>query len=391
MANPEHLTILKQGVWHWNVWRTDDIESRGVPIVGDLPWVDLSEVNLRGANLQGAHLFRANLSGADLSGANFRRASLSGANLSRARLSGSDLWAADLSGAELSDAKLTGVVLDWANLSAANLSRANLCQTDIGGANFNSANLWEADFTEAIALRTSFGDVDLSTAVGLETVRHHGPSSIGIDTLYKSRGKIPEVFLRGCGLSDWEIEAAKLYDPSLSASAVTDVVYRVANLRNNQPFQYYSCFISYSTKDQAFADRLYADLQGKGARCWFAPHDIVGGRKIHEQIDEAIRVHDKLLLILSEHSMASNWVGTEIADARELEAREKKQMLFPITIAPFEEVKKWKLFDADRGKDSARVIREYYIPDFSSWERDAAGYQREFEKLVAALKAGSNP
>jgi hypothetical protein len=54
-----------------------------------------------------------------------------------------------------------------------------------------------------------------------------------------------------------------------------------------RPIEYYSCFISYSTKDQAFADRLYA-----------APHDIMGGRKIHEQIDEAIRVHDKLLLIL---------------------------------------------------------------------------------------------
>jgi len=66
-------------------------------------------------------------------------------------------------------------------------------------------------------------------------------------------------------------------------------------------------------------------------------------------------------------------------------------MLFQITIARFEEVQKWKLKDADRGRDSAREIREYYIPDFSSWERDAAGYQREFEKLVAALKAGSNP
>ena len=89
--------------------------------------------------------------------------------------------------------------------------------------------------------------------------------------------------------------------------------------------------------------------------------------------------------------MASVWVGTEIANAREREAREKKQMLFPITIAPFEEVKKWKKFDADRGKDSAREIREYYIPDFSHWESDRVGYQKEFERLVAALKAGSNP
>lgn len=30
-------------------------------------------------------------------------------------------------------------------------------------------------------------------------------------------------------------------------------------------------------------------------RCWFAPHDIGGGCTIHEQIDDAIRLHDKLL------------------------------------------------------------------------------------------------
>jgi TIR domain len=35
-----------------------------------------------------------------------------------------------------------------------------------------------------------------------------------------------------------------------------------------------SCFISYLTKDQEFADRLYADLQNKGVQCWFAPHDL---------------------------------------------------------------------------------------------------------------------
>ena len=82
---------------------------------------------------------------------------------------------------------------------------------------------------------------------------------------------------------------------------------------------FYSCFISYSTKDQEFVDRLHADLQSKGVRCWFAPHDIQGGKKVHEQIDEAIRVYDKLLLILSDSSMASEWVKTEIAHARQKE------------------------------------------------------------------------
>jgi hypothetical protein len=50
----------------------------------------------------------------------------------------------------------------------------------------------------------------------------------------------------------------------------------------------YSCFISYSSKDQLFADRLHADLQDKGVRCWFAPHDLPIGAKTRDAIDEAI-------------------------------------------------------------------------------------------------------
>jgi hypothetical protein len=98
------------------------------------------------------------------------------------------------------------------------------------------------------------------------------------------------------------------------------------------------------------------------------------------------RLHVKLLLILSEASMNSPWVGTEIANAREREAREGKQMLFPISIVPYKKVRSWKLCDADRGRDSAREIREYFIPDFSNW-KDHDSYQKAFQRLVADLKA----
>jgi hypothetical protein len=150
---------------------------------------------------------------------------------------------------------------------------------------------------------------------------------------------------------------------------------------------FYSCFISYSTKDQEFADRLYADLQARGVRCWFAPHDIQGGRKVHEQIDEAIRVYDKLLLILSEDSIKSDWVQAEVGNTRTREMREKRQMLFPISLVPFDRLKTWTLYDADTGKDVARELREYFIPDFSNW-KDHESYQRAFERLVRDLKAG---
>ena len=84
--------------------------------------------------------------------------------------------------------------------------------------------------------------------------------------------------------------------------------------------------------------------------------------------------------------MSSKWVKTEIANARTREELEHKQLLFPITLAPFEEVKKWKLFDAEIGDDSAREVREYFIPDFSNW-KDHDSYQTAFQRLVKDLKA----
>jgi len=122
-------------------------------------------------------------------------------------------------------------------------------------------------------------------------------------------------------------------------------------------------------------------------RCWVAPHDIKGGGKIHEQIDEAIRLHDRLLLILSEHSMSSEWVKTEMAKACKRETREGKWVLFPVRLVGFERLRDWESFDADTGKDSAREIREYFIPDFSRW-KEHDSYQAALEGLVKGLKAG---
>jgi TIR domain len=134
------------------------------------------------------------------------------------------------------------------------------------------------------------------------------------------------------------------------------------------------------------AERLNADLQAKGVRCWFAPHDVQRGRKLHDQIDEAIRTHEKLLLILSPHSMNSEWVKTEIAKARKREVREKIQVLFPVSLVPFKKIRDWECFDADTGKDSAREIREYLIADFCKWKNHDA-YQDEFTELLRDLKA----
>jgi len=436
MANAEHLAKIKQD--GWNEWRQQNRHLRpdlreadlsnadltgadlthvelgraklggailhGTNLSGaDLSFADLSNANLRGANLTAAELRRTILSRANLSEATLRGANLSGAGLYNADLSGADLHGArlvqaqlpnaklrqaklgvlpfgvevrraDLSKADLTGADLSGATLSQAYLHAANLDGADLTDADLSGAELNKANLSKAtlrgtNFSGVSLYETIFGDTDLASVRGLDSCRHIGPSTVDHRTLTKS-GTLPLNFLRGCGLPDRLID----YLPTLL----------------NQPIQFYSCFISYSTKDQIFADRLHADLQNKGVRCWFAPHDIQGGRKIHEQIDEAIRIYDRLLLILSEASMNSEWVKTEIAKSRRKEVEKRGRVLFPVTLVPFEPaIRTWENFDADTGKDSAKEIREYFIPDFSSWTNQDH-YQQAFGRLLKDLRAEAN-
>ena len=357
MPNLEHLAKLKEGTVAWNNWRKAHPDTRP-----DLEEADLRAYVLFGANLTGADLWSANLERAEIIGL-----TLAGASLRSANLRGADLNGVNLTGCDLHRANLMASTLRRVDLSHAKITDANLA-----GAHFRESSLNETILTGSIIQGTIFGDIDLSTVRGLSGLNHRGPSTVGIDTIYRSKGRVPEAFLRSCGVPDAFITYMK-------------------SLVGTEAIEFYSCFISYSTKDQTFADRLHADLQNKGVRCWFAPHDVQGGRKLHEQIDEAIRLHDKLLLILSPHSMESEWVKTEIAKARKREVRDpegvlKRRVLFPIRLAPFETLRDWECFDADTGKDSAREIREYFIPDFSNWKNHDS-YQEAFKRLISDLKA----
>ena len=76
---------------------------------------------------------------------------------------------------------------------------------------------------------------------------------------------------------------------------------------------------------------------------------------------------------------------TEIAKARKREVKEGKRVLFPVRLVGFDRLRDWECFDSDTGKDSAREICEYFIPDFSNW-KDHDSYQTAFQRLVGDLK-----
>ena len=126
-----------------------------------LSGIDLSEIDLRGANLKstnlsGSNLFSANLSGADLSNAN-----LSGTNLIKANLSNANLERTNLFGANLIKANLSHTNLERANLSGANLSDANLANANLENTDLSNANLSGANLSKTNLFNTNLFNVDL--------------------------------------------------------------------------------------------------------------------------------------------------------------------------------------------------------------------------------------
>jgi hypothetical protein len=368
VANPEHLKNLELGVTAWNQWRDDN-----PTVIPDLRGADLQDKKLSGINLQHANLNDANLFLATLDDANFTNAKLQNSilgltGLNYANLSGSDLWHSRISESIIEHAIFEAAHLNGVDFEASSLDHADFRRADLAFTNFNNASLNDANFAGAKVVGTIFGNNDLSDVRGLDEVWHAGPSTIGINTIYKSAGQIPEVFLRGCGVP---------------ADFITFIP---SHFGLQQAIQFYSCFISYSTKDEEFARRLHSKMSDSHLRVWFAPEDVKGGQKLYEQIDRAIQAHDRLLLVLSEHSMKSEWVITEIRNARQAEIEEKRRKLFPIRLTDFDRIRNWKCLDGDSGKDLAIEVREYFIPDFSNW-RDERSFAKAFTRLLKDLKS----
>jgi hypothetical protein len=143
--------------------------------------------------------------------------------------------------------------------------------------------------------------------------------------------------------------------------------------------QRYSCFIIYSTKDDEFAHRIHADLQNSGVRCWFAAQDLPIGEKIRDAIDAAIRLRDKVVLILSEHSINSGWVGCEVEAAFEEEDRLGRIVLVPV-----------RLDDTVMTTNEAWAskLRARLIGDFTRW-KDHDAYKQSFERVLRDLTVPS--
>jgi uncharacterized protein YjbI with pentapeptide repeats len=348
MANKEHLSILAKGRGTWNAWRRAAMRS-STAASADLRRANLAETELSGFLFVDTDLTEACLRGGDISHAVFR-----GMSCCRADLRGVFALGARFGESTFHHTRREPRTLQWFSyFQGTDFGAASLV-----GSSFENCDLAGCDFSDTTMNLTSFRGIDLSQTRGLESVRHTGPSFIDLDTIHRSHGNIPESFLRGAGVA----ENFVMYLKSLGSTA----------------FDFHSCFISFSTKDRMFADRLYADLQTKGVRCWFAPEDLRIGDEFRRRIDDSIRIHDKLLLVISKDSIQSPWVEKEVETAFERERRENRTVLFPIRLddAVMDTNEAW----------AADIRRTRHIADFTRWDRHRE-YIKAIERLLRDLKA----
>ena len=342
---------------------------------GDLSNGYLNDAHFYRADLREANFNRAIASGANFRGADLRNANLAGVNLDRATLSEANLSGADLTNANLDRANLdrtnfTGANLSGASFNGANLSRSNLSSCVLNGADFYEAVLNDvgteaADFRNCVIGYTVFQNCALNAAIGLDDIRHDAPSTIGLDTLLRSRGVLPESFILGSGVP----------------AAVVGLQDSVADT----PVSTMEVHISCADADVDFARELENRLRSAGLRSWvfaesFRGNPLVDRRATsgEEEIERWVRHYDRLIVICTGAALDSETVRNDITAAHEFQKTSDRWTMF--------------LVDADgvmaSGRTrSARLLKEEHrVFDLTGQAAGDADYQTAFDDLIANLR-----
>ena len=402
MANMEHVQLVRRGrdvVARWREANPNELLDLNAAYMSYVraPQVNISGAELRNADLMGAVLRRANLSGCFLNPCHLYHADLREADVSNALFNGSNMRGADLRGANLTGADLDRTILSDADLSGANLTNANLQRTslvgarligaNLTGANFSGASLVRSDLTDAVLDGTDFfqtqiwgcnlnganftgsamgytvfQDCDLQSTIGLDQVRHDAPSTIGVDTVFRSGGLIPAAFLAGAGMPS---TVAALQEAVSSASADLS-----------------ECYIACRDDDEEFARKLSDGLNARGVRSWVFSEHVRGSALVsrlsssdQEEVERWLRSYDKLVVVASSRALDTETILNDITAARDKQQAADRWLLY--FVAPDDGLMR-------PGSRAARTMAAENII-FDLREGDAATYEAEFGKLADAL------
>tara|TARA_B100000315_G_scaffold236757_1_gene252879 strand:- start:857 stop:1618 length:762 start_codon:yes stop_codon:yes gene_type:complete len=192
-------------------------------------------------------------------------------------------------------------------------------------------------------------------------------------------------------------EASKQYRKCRKAYTLGDDIFRffadfVADMSISKPTSSYTCFVSYSSDDKEFSLQLRKDLERAGIRCWEWSHDAKFGSTLWSEIDDAIRNHNKFILIASKSSLKSPAVNREIERAIQLESKrfEMKMkgkfdgdinVLLPIRTDNY-------IFENWTNEYKADILKKV-IADATNCNSDKKKYKKLLNRLIKDLKKES--
>lgn len=339
----------------------DQAQMEGAKLVNaNCTHADLSGAKAVGCDFTGAILNEARLSEAKLEHAVFRLANLSWADLSKAdlahaRFGKSDLSDADLSEAVLEDAHLEEAVFRGADLSFASLAGARLVRCVLDRGNFEETRFGETWFINA----------SLAGAEGLETSLFLGPCSMDHRTIMRS-WPLPESFLQGAGLPEPMLRG-------LSAACKS----------------YCACYLAYSNysgPDAELAEAMVDALHSEGIRCWLVPYASRVQAGVQNQLSGDLRGQEPLIVILSPHSLYSDWLKSEVLHVKQLEQKSNRRLLFPVSVLEDDELAGWEVVDPKSGLDQAVLLRSTGIPSMREW-REAELFGFAVKNLAEKIRA----
>jgi hypothetical protein len=230
---------------------------------------------------------------------------------------------------------------------------------------FHGANLQGADLSGATMFDTVFRRVDLSEVRGLDTVIHYGPSTIGLDTLLRSRGRISPAFLVGTGV------------PLEAVPGLLDW----ARKYGTRP-DYYSAFISYGGPDEQFALRLHRALRTRGVETFVFAEHAGPGMKLYEVMSRYVNEYDRILIVCSRNSLVRPGVMNELDEALRREAREGgSSLVIPIALDDYV----FSEWDPEQ-EAIGRALRDRVIGDFRTATDDQKAFLAQVDRLVQVLR-----
>lgn len=324
--------------------------------------IDLSGLDLTCETFDGS--FNTRFIKSDLRGSNF-----SGCNLVAVDFASANLRGAKIKNAEMRKSNLYNALLEGTNLTGSNLSRGNLYSAELVGTVVDDVNFTKAQFGQ-----TSIARLDLSKANNLNEATHRQTSPIDSEALR----------LTGLGLRHQPDSRRREIFRFLANTGMSDETLSLFRSSVSKPYEFFSVFISHSSKDKKFAKKIYGDLQAAGINCWFDEHEILPGHDILDEIDKGIRIWEKMVLICSKNSLSpqsSWWVEQEIERAlsKERSARKAglpcKPTLIPIAIDNY-------LNSGWQSRYKASVVA-LHVGDFRRW-KDSRAYSISLQRLILA-------